>query len=151
MNESHPEQKPAVPTSGLLKEAQQYVLKLHNQHPDARRVFHNYSWNVSLVKTAKLLVETSQLDSLTVENILLAAWLLPTGYLIDYQNPTEESQKLAQRFLASQALAPERQDVILETIQNGFGEGPVDTPEATYVSDAFQIKPLRSKMLNKLR
>lgn len=131
-----------VPPTETLKEAQAFVLKLHNQYPDARRVFHNYSWNVTLVEAATQICEATFHDKSTIENCLLAAWFLPTGFLINYQQPTKESLALAQEFLGEQDIAGERQDSILQSIQHVLSQQPIQTQESEVLSDAFQISIL---------
>lgn len=142
MNEPQSVQITAMPFTGVLKEAQDFVLTLHNQHPDARRVFHNYLWNVKLVEETKQICEAGQLEPVIAENCLLAAWLLPLGYLINYQEPTKDSLAFAKDFLSDQEIADERQTTILQSIQRVLNRETLQNQESEILSDAFQISVL---------
>lgn len=142
MNESNLEQIPVMPSTALLQEAQRFVLNLHNHYPDARRVFHNYLWNVTLVEEAHHICEASDLKEKDTENCLLAAWFLPVGFLLNYQNPTKESLALGQEFLNSHEVDDARQELILQSIQYVLNQEKVETEEAKILSDAYQISIL---------
>ena len=142
MNELHSEQPSVVASSSIVQAAQAFMLKLHNQHPDARRVFHNYSWNVNLTEEVKDICQSAEVNNIVAENSLIAAWLLPAGFLFNYHTPTDKSLEIAQSFFSDQPVETDRQSAILQSIKCALTHAAVESKEDAILSDAYQISEM---------
>ena len=139
MDVQQTEQVTKEPSSGILSEARAFVLSLFNKHQDARYVFHNYPLAVAIVEKTDELVQAEGMKEESREVCLLAAWLVITGRLLDYQGAKEKSLGLARQFLSGRNYPKASQESIYSAIQNVYEGHKAVSKEAIILSDAFQI------------
>lgn len=93
-----------------------YVVHLLNTQLDSRYLYHNLAHTQRVVETTKLLSEASELDVITSENLIIAAWFHDTGFIKNSENHEAESAALAKHFLESKGFEKERIDAISKLI-----------------------------------
>ncbi|MCB0570102.1 MAG: hypothetical protein KDC66_10080, partial [Phaeodactylibacter sp.] len=129
---------PEYTHSPLTDKAQAFSLRLFGQKQDGRLLVHNYSFAVSVAHLVAEIAEEEGASPEAAECALLSAWLLPAGYLYDYQNPTRYSQEAARQFFAQEMVADGLSQQVLHCIGIVLNGETPDTAEAGILNDAVQ-------------
>lgn len=101
----------------MQKKAEARVRSHFEKNGNNTLVFHNYQQTVSMVQSAKEILEAQETEAESAEEICLALWFLHTGIVLDYENPQSESLKLASSFFKEQKLHPTKQEMVLRFMQ----------------------------------
>ncbi|PHN08032.1 Pycsar system effector family protein [Flavilitoribacter nigricans] len=129
----------SLPVSPLVEQARQYAWEMFEQHRVPRLVFHSFHFTSDLVDTVTLLSEKSAAPEAERELAQVAAWLLPTGYLINYQDPIHASEQQARTFLRQQNVEHYPEAPLAELIGRVMRKQKPQTLAEQLLSDAYQI------------
>ncbi|MCI5083531.1 MAG: DUF5706 domain-containing protein [Saprospiraceae bacterium] len=124
---------------GILAQAHAFILQRFNQQDDTRLVYHNYLQTTEIVNNAKLILANTKISSANQTDVLLAAWFLQSGFLMDYEQPAPQSIRLCRQFLQSRQHAPNRIEQITDAIQTVLREAPCVSSLSKILSDAYNI------------
>nr|WP_298998099.1 Pycsar system effector family protein [uncultured Allomuricauda sp.] len=103
----------------IQKKAEAQVRSHFEKSGDNTLVFHNYQKTISMVKSAREILEAQETKLESAEEICLALWFLHTGLTADYKHPQPDSLRFASSFLKEQKLPPTKQEAVLRLIQFG--------------------------------
>ena len=124
--------------SPLVNKAQAFTLQLFGQRQDGRLLVHNYSFAASVSDKVAEIISEEGVNQDTAECTQLAAWLLPGGYLYDYQNPAQFSQEVARQFFSQNTTEEGLAERVIECIGDVLrGDAPI-SEEVRILSDAVQ-------------
>lgn len=129
----------ALPVSPLVEQAQLFAWEQFEQHHAPRMVFHSYHFTRQLVDAAVDLCQRAEASAETTELVLTAAWLLPTTYLVNYQDPASAGTSLARRFLQQQGATPTSIEALAHLLQVTLKRQTPDTLAEQLLSDAYHI------------
>ncbi len=124
--------------SPLAGKAQAFALRLFGQRQDGRLLVHNYSFGAALAEKVAEIAREAGAAPETTECALLAAWLLPAGYLYDYQNPARYSQEVARQFFARETADESLQQRVLQCIGAALNGAPPASEEEGILNDGLQ-------------
>lgn len=129
----------SLPVSPLVEQARQYAWEMFEQHRIPRLVFHSFHFTQDLVdKLTRLSIQAKASDA-ERELAGVAAWLLPVGYLISYQDPIEASEQQARLFLEKQDVKNYPHGPVVDLIGRVMRrQAPRNLPEQL-VADAYNI------------
>ena len=137
LSETNSAASPAV--SPLIERARHYTWQLFEQYRVPRLVFHSFHFARDLVDTAQGLCEAMEVTAPTRELVQTAAWLLPTGYLVNYPDPVEASGHNARDFIREQQLTNYPVEVLLLLITRVMKRQPPQNQAEQILSDAYHI------------
>ena len=103
-------------TNNIVAKTQDYVEHLLNGNLSNDLIYHNYKHTARVVKAAEEIGQQSNLGEDDLEIALLAAWFHDTGFVKDYENHEEESQKIAEEFLKGENYPQEKIDKVTTSI-----------------------------------
>lgn len=104
-------------SKGMLAKAESTVFELFKAKQDSRLVFHNYELASKLIETIEEVGGASNLSAQSMEMIGLAAWFYPTGFLTDYNHPTEAAVKNLSTFLVAEGYPTAKTEKIKDFIR----------------------------------
>jgi predicted metal-dependent HD superfamily phosphohydrolase len=102
----------------LIEKAQIFIEQLFEEKLPKELVYHNYNYTEEVVQAVKEISEHSNLVGEELEIVLLAAWFHATGYIHNYDNYIEESQKVARDFLKSKRVSPKKIERVVKCIHS---------------------------------
>ena len=85
--------------SKLIEATEKFVFELFKQKLDSTFLYHNHTHTERVLRSAREIIEHSDIDKKDAETIELAALLHDTGYTKTHENHEEESVKIATAFL----------------------------------------------------
>ena len=100
----------------LLVAAEKHVFNLLNTELDTKYVYHNSAHTQRVVEKTKELVEHSEFDKISKENVQIAAWFHDTGFIKGAENHEEESARIVTEFLKSNKVDENRIETISSLI-----------------------------------
>ncbi|MEP7109487.1 MAG: Pycsar system effector family protein [Ferruginibacter sp.] len=103
-------------TTGLLHETAIFIEKYYHAEFSPDFSFHNYNRALNIVRNCGRLGEQMNIKKEDLEILLLAAWLLETGYCKDYFNYQSASVALANEYLSEKSVDEEIKRTIEEII-----------------------------------
>lgn len=128
------------PRRNLLSDAQNYVLSLFNSHAESKLVYHNYQHTADIVERVNTIASEMNLNEETKEVAQLAAWFHATGFLFDYNTPTQKSKALAEGFLTAEQYPQALITDVIKTIETTVPGGIAETLEEQILSDAIMAQ-----------
>lgn len=129
----------ALPVSPLVEQARLFAWEQFEQHHAPRMVFHSYHFTRELVDVAIDLCNQAKASAETTELVLTAAWLLPTTYLVNYQDPAAAVISIARNFLQQQGTTPTTTDGLAHLLQVSLKRQTPGTLGEQLLSDAYHI------------
>ena len=102
--------------NNIVTKAQIYVEQLLKEKLSKDLTYHNYPHTERVAKVAEEIGRNSKLEAEELEILLLAAWFHDTGFVDDYENHEEESQKIAEEFLKGENYPEEKIESVKKTI-----------------------------------
>ncbi|MEM8908379.1 MAG: Pycsar system effector family protein [Bacteroidota bacterium] len=124
-------------TNPTLLAAKAHVLKLFNQYPDSRLVYHNFKRTTEIAAGVERLATEENAESEATEVAMLAAWFYGSGYLRQYDKPGEQSAVFAQAFLEQQDYPEDRQQAVVTIIHAAHAAQPVQNTAQALLNDAI--------------
>ncbi len=121
----------------LAEHAARFALQLFNERADNRLVYHNFSKTAAVVEILHRLGQENRFDPDLILIAELAAWMVDTGYLNDYENPVPASLSWARLCFEKIGLSPEIQAEALQTLEAALGSSPPETLSAQLLHDAL--------------
>ena len=94
--------------NNIVSKAQAYVESLLNEKLAKDIFYHNYPHTERVAKVAEEIARETKLPKDELEILMLAAWFHDTGFINDYKNHEEESQKIATEFLKNEGLSDDK-------------------------------------------
>ena len=101
----------------IIEKASEHIEKLYAESTNEKLLFHNQSYKRTTVEKAEELIDKTDLNKKEKEAVLLAAWFMHTGYLISYENASEESKKLANSFLTDEKYKEKDIELVLHLME----------------------------------
>ncbi|MCB9289117.1 MAG: hypothetical protein H6560_17540 [Lewinellaceae bacterium] len=134
-----PEIRDGQPTAGAITEqAREFVLRLFGQRQDGRLLVHNYNFADTLAGYVKAIAKEEGAGAEVLEQALLGAWFIPTGYLYDYREPAHFSVEFTRQFFGQAEYPAEKQEQVVGCILS-VAEGRLLSGAAERIlSDAIQ-------------
>ncbi len=111
-----------------------YVWQLFEQHASSRMVFHHYGFCQAMAERAIGLASKSELSDLEQQAVGISAWLYPTGFWLQYNDPFRKSRELAEEFLVKSQL---QQDLGSKVLEGMPLDGAIKSPLSKMVKDAY--------------
>ncbi len=102
--------------NNIVAKAQDFVESLLKEKLSKDLTYHNYAHTARVVKVAEEIGKYAELENGDLEILMLAAWFHDTGFVNDYENHEEESQKIATEFLNDQNVSQDIIDRVNESI-----------------------------------
>jgi predicted metal-dependent HD superfamily phosphohydrolase len=102
--------------NNIVAKAQSYVEQLFKEKLSKDLTYHNYEHTERVAKVAEEIGKHSNLNEDDLEVLSLAAWFHDTGFINDYENHEEESQKIASAFLKSENVPDEKIERVIVSI-----------------------------------
>lgn len=103
--------------SELVQRTANFVTDLLNKKLDPNYLYHNLRHTQRVVKNTKVLIDNTQdLSTEEQEDLLMAAWLHDTGYVVDAAHHEAESCKIASEVLQKENLSTDRIEHICNMI-----------------------------------
>ncbi|MEE9407343.1 MAG: Pycsar system effector family protein [Polaribacter sp.] len=102
--------------STLLVAVEKHVLNLLNSQLNTMYVYHNLAHTQRVVGKVKQLIENSEFDAVSKENVQIAAWFHDTGFIKGAENHEDESAKILATFLESNKVNEKRIEAISNLI-----------------------------------
>lgn len=102
---------------GILASAETTVFEIFKTSKDSRLLYHNYELAFKFVEYLHDLGEAITLSSQNMEMLSIAAWFYPTGYLTDYEKPTEAAVKNVIQFLEKENYPKAKTEKIKDLIR----------------------------------
>ncbi|RMF26854.1 MAG: hypothetical protein D6765_08335, partial [Bacteroidetes bacterium] len=121
----------------LAEHAARFALQLFNERADNRLVYHSFSKTAAVVEILHRLGQENRFDPDLILIAELAAWMVDTGYLNDYENPVPASLSWARLCFEKIGLSPEIQAEALQTLEAALGSSPPETLSAQLLHDAL--------------
>ena len=112
------------------------MLKLYNETPDNRILYHGYEYVNEVVEKIDEIGQSGSFSTETLEVAKLAAWFHATGFLKNYTNQLNKSILLAEDFLNTQQYPSEKKSKVLSTINILKLGNTAETLEQQVFSDA---------------
>jgi len=104
-------------SKGMLAKAESTVFGLFKAKQDSRLLYHNYELAAKLVESIEEIGEQVNLEPTSMEMLCIAAWFYPTGYLSNYDQPTEETVRNIAEFLAAESYPKAKTEKIKDFIR----------------------------------
>ena len=92
----------------IVAKAQKYVEALLKEKLAKDLTYHDYAHTERVAMVAEEIGKHSELNEDDMEVLLLAAWFHDTGFVNEYENHEEESQKIATEFLTKENVSKEK-------------------------------------------
>lgn len=115
--EGKPAKIPKAKASALVKDAQTYITDLFAKELPAKLTYHSLHHTEVVVKECRALAPAAGLNDNDTEALLLAAWFHDIGYLDVYDGHEFRSMERAGAWLTERGVAPERVQLIQNTIK----------------------------------
>ena len=142
----------ASTTFDMIQQCQDYILNLFNRSHDTRLLYHNYQRTTEIVKRVEQIATVSNVDEITKEVVVLAAWFNDIGYLYEYNNHVNKSEEIAREFLSKKNYPEDKLARVLSAIRATKEGVQAKATEEKILSDAdsafgttnnfFQARPL---------
>ena len=138
---------------GMLAKAESTVFELFKVKQDSRLLYHNYELSAKLVELIEEIGADSNLSPQALEMLGIAAWFYPTGYLTDYQHPTEGAVNNVSKFLAEEEYPKAKTEKIKDFIRLIEARKVPVNPEQEVFHDACaalqygELYPTKSSLL----
>jgi predicted metal-dependent HD superfamily phosphohydrolase len=100
----------------IVAKAKSFVEKLLNEKLSKDLTYHNFAHTERVATAAEEIGKHSSLESDDLEIVLLSAWFHDTGFIKSYENHEEESQKIAEEFLAAENFPKEKIKLVVTSI-----------------------------------
>ncbi|MRI01834.1 HD domain-containing protein [Kriegella sp. EG-1] len=94
--------------SDIIDKAEKYSSNLLSNNLDSKYLYHNLKHTQRIVKSTKELIAANDLDDISKEHLLIAAWFHDTGYTSGPDDHEESSCKIAHQFLLDNGYDLER-------------------------------------------
>ena len=122
----------------LTQAARQYVLRLYNEKSDTRLVYHNYHFATETARFVRLIGLEEGYDANLLDLVETAAWLYPTGFLIDYNAPKQYSLQIAKTFLQVSKTEKANANTVIQALTQVYQRPQIpNSPEGILLSDAI--------------
>lgn len=102
----------------ILSKAQVFVKQLLTEKLPSSHLYHNYEQTERIVQAAEEIAKTFDLNHADHEVLMLAAWFQSTGYISNYDEHEEESQKIAKDFLKMEKVEEQKIEETLAAINS---------------------------------
>lgn len=129
----------SLPVSPLVEQARQFAWEMFEQHRVPRMVFHSYHFTRDLVDTATLLCREMEVSETDRELVQIAAWLLPIGFLTNYQDPVGGSEQKAREFIRQQRVQTFPAESLIQIIITALKRQTPRNLAEQILSDAYHI------------
>ncbi len=124
-------------SKGMLAKAESTVFELFKAKQDSRLLYHNYELAAKLVESIEEIGGHANLAPSSMEMLCVAAWFYPTGYLANYDQPTEETVKNIAEFLTAEDYPKAKTEKIKDLIRLVDAQKVPVNEEQEVFHDAF--------------
>lgn len=111
--------------SDIIEKTDKFVFDLFKKELPNTFIYHNYTHTKRVLKSAREIIDNSEISENDAEIVQLAALLHDTGYIKTRDGHEEESVKIATTFLEENHVAPETIDAVNQCImETKFKDSP---------------------------
>jgi predicted metal-dependent HD superfamily phosphohydrolase len=102
--------------SALIIEVEKFVFSFLSKSIHPNYVYHNLTHTQRVVKNTKEIAVFLEVEKVSIENLVIAAWFHDTGYVDGQENHEVKSVQIASEFLTAQNISEERIQAITALI-----------------------------------
>jgi predicted metal-dependent HD superfamily phosphohydrolase len=102
--------------SALIIEVEKFVFSFLSKSIHPNYVYHNLTHTQRVVKNTKEIAVFLEVEKVSLENLVIAAWFHDTGYVDGQENHEVKSVQIASEFLTAQNISEERIQAITALI-----------------------------------
>ncbi|MCB0643053.1 MAG: hypothetical protein KDC44_15495, partial [Phaeodactylibacter sp.] len=102
-------------------------------------VYHNYHFANEVARQVQLIGQGEDYNTELLDLVATAAWLYPTGFLIDYKSPKQYSLEIAKTFLQVSKTEKSKANTVLQALTQAYQLPQIpSSPEGMLLADAIQ-------------
>jgi hypothetical protein len=123
----------------LVKETETYVLNLYKQNKNDLLLFHNIAYVQKTVDFAAEICKMEALSPQETEEVLVAAWLFPVGFLTGYPDYKKHSLVAATTFLEEKQVGNDQIILISRLIETVIDNSVPENRQGKILHDATEF------------
>ncbi|SIQ55727.1 Pycsar system effector family protein [Maribacter ulvicola] len=120
----------------IVIKAEKYIKNLLSEQMNKNFLFHSQGYASKTFSKTKNILESSNYESVEINNVLIATWFIHAGFAVDYENHIEESVKFATAFLKENNISQPNVEAIVHLVESAWQSDRPKNDSEAIIKDA---------------